>query len=150
MEKLCKNIKDDEINHVVFFMNPWKAPGLDGFHSGFYQKLWNIVGRKVYEFVKKVWEIHSELAMVNQTNICLIPKTIHPEFINQFRPISLCNVIYKVVSKFIVEYLNDSIPKLVYLFQSSFVSGQNICKNIKVAQEIVHNMNKMKGNKGFS
>lgn len=133
----------------MFCMNPWKSLGPDGFPIGFYQKSWNIVNRKVCEFVKKTWENPSELKLVNKSNICLIPKTNHLEFVNQFRLISLCNVIYKVVSKVIVERLKDNIPKLVSPFQIGFMLGQDIHKNIIVAQELVHSMNKMKGKKCF-
>jgi hypothetical protein len=111
-------------------MKPWKAPGPDGFPAGFFQKSWSIVGASVYDFVVKVWSNPSAIATVNQTDICLIPKIARPEFVNQFRPISLCNTIYKVVSKIMVERLKDYIPKLVSPFQAGFVPGRNIHENI--------------------
>jgi hypothetical protein len=80
---------------------------------------------------------------VNQTDICLIPKVPQPEFVNQFRPISLCNTIYKVVSKVIVERLKELVPIIVSLFQTGFVPRRNIHENIVVAQEMTHSMTKM-------
>ncbi|MCH81151.1 putative non-LTR retroelement reverse transcriptase, partial [Trifolium medium] len=130
-------------------MSPWKAPGPDGFPAGFYQKSWGIVGKSVCDFVKKVWNEPSVIASVNQTDICLIPKVDHPESVSQFRPISLCNAIYKVVSKVMVERLKVHIPKLVSPFQTDFVSGQNIHENIIIAQEMIHSMGKTKGRKGY-
>lgn len=53
------------------------------------------------------------LGDVNYTDICLIPKTTHPKFVNQIRPISLCNTLYKIVSKVIVNRLKECIPIIV-------------------------------------
>ncbi|WJX55356.1 Protein DETOXIFICATION 41 [Trifolium repens] len=130
-------------------MNPWKAPGPDGFQAGFYQQSWDIVGPSVCDFVQKVWRMPSTIAMVNQTDICLIPKVDHPELVTQFRPISLCNTIYKIVSKVIVARLKNYIPKLVSPFQTGFVPGRNIHENIVVTKEMVHSMHMAKGRKGF-
>jgi hypothetical protein len=85
----------------------------------------------------------SHIVSVNQTDICLIPKVPQPEFVNQFRPISLCNTIYKVVSKVIVERLKELVPIIVSLFQTGFVPRRNIHENIVVAQEMTHSMTKM-------
>lgn len=133
MEKLGKHVTDEEIKHALFCICPWKAPGPDGFPVEFYQKAWHVVGRKVYEFVKKMWESPSEIAIINQTYIRLIPKMNHPKFVSQFRLISLCNAIYKVVSKVLVERLKVSIPKLVSPNKSRFVLGRNIHENIIMA-----------------
>jgi hypothetical protein len=130
-------------------MSPWKAPGPDGFPAGFYQKSWETVGSTVCDFVRNVWTKPSNISMVNQTDICLIPKIDQPEFVSQFRPISLCNTIYKIVSRVIVERLKECIPNLISPFQTGFVPGRNIHENIVVAKEMVHSMNKMKGRKGY-
>jgi hypothetical protein len=93
--------------------------------------------------VRDVWRNPSHIVSVNQTDICLIPKVPQPEFVNQFLPISLCNTIYKVVSKVIVERLKELVPIIVSLFQTGFVPRRNIHKNIVVAQEMTHSMTKM-------
>jgi hypothetical protein len=148
ISKLALPVQNDEIKSALFSMSPWKAPGPDGFPAGFYQKAWGTVGNSVCEFVCNVWNNPSSIAMVNQTDICLIPKVHQPEYVTQFRPISLCNTIYKIVSKVVVERLKICIPKLVSPFQTGFVPGRNIHENIIVAKEMVHSMHKMKGRKG--
>jgi hypothetical protein len=147
-DKIDAPVKEEEVKNAVFNMHPWKAPGPDGFPAGFYQKSWDIVSSNVYRFVDNVWKNPSSIADVNQTDICLIPKVVKPEYIHQFRPISLCNTNYKIVTKVIVERLKECIATLISPFQTGFVPGRNIHDNIVVAKEMAHSMHQMKGRKG--
>jgi hypothetical protein len=129
-------------------MHPWKAPGPDGFPAGFYQKSWEVVGETVFRFVESVWHNPRIIADVNKTDICLIPKVEKPEYVTQFRPISLCNTNYKIVSKVIVERLKECIATLISPYQTGFVPGRNIHENIVIAKEMAHTMHFKKGKKG--
>lgn len=71
-------------------MKSWKAPDPYGFSAGFYQRSWNVVGTKVSDFVRKVWEKPDEIVEVNQTDICLIPKVEQPHTVMHDFAISLC------------------------------------------------------------
>jgi hypothetical protein len=114
LQDISCDIVDEEIRRAVFSMSPWKAPGPDGFPAGFYQKSWNIVGKGVCDFVRQVWANPLLLREVNCTDICLIPKVERPEFIHQFRPISLCNTIYKIVSKVLSPQLSLPIKRALF------------------------------------
>ncbi|VVA35314.1 PREDICTED: reverse mRNAase, partial [Prunus dulcis] len=86
---------------------------------------------------------------LNETLIALVPKVERPMFMNQLRPISLCNTLYKVVSKILVSRLRPCMTKLVSPNQVSFVPGRQITDNIIVAQEVLHKFKNAKGKKGF-
>lgn len=115
-------------------MKPWKAPGPDGFPAAFYQNSWDIVGKNMCDYVQRIWRKPDGIAKVNQTNICLIPKVDHPKIVMQFRLISLCNAIYKVVNKVIMGRYKNHMDRLTSLFQTGFVQGKVIHENIIIAK----------------
>lgn len=92
-QRLGQEVTKDEIDNAMFCMKPWKAPGSGGFQARFYQTNWNLVAPETYDFVKKMWRTHDLIGGVNAMDICLIPKVPKAEFVNQFRLISLCNLI---------------------------------------------------------
>jgi len=98
MTQLQTAISDQDVKHAVFSMNPWKAPGPDGFRLVFI----SIRGKQLMQAHAVLWEEYrknpSIMDKINFTDICLIPKVEHPEFVNQFWPISLCNTLYKIVT----------------------------------------------------
>ena len=81
---------------AVFGMVPFKAPGPNGLHVGFYQHMWDMVGDTICRFSLDFFHT-GVLEGLNKTLLTLIPKVSTPEFISQFRPISLCNVTYKML-----------------------------------------------------
>jgi hypothetical protein len=74
-----------------------KAPGPDGMHAIFYKRFWDVVGEKVTEEVLAVLNGGPMPANWNDTCVVLIPKTKNPESMKDLRPISLCNVVYKLI-----------------------------------------------------
>ena len=82
--------------------------------------------------------------------LVLIPKVDTPETIMQFQPISLCNVVYKIISKVLVNRLKPCMDALINPLQASFIHGRQTVDNIIVAQEMVHSIRKSKVVKGGS
>ncbi|KAG7586300.1 Reverse transcriptase zinc-binding domain [Arabidopsis thaliana x Arabidopsis arenosa] len=78
---------------------------------------------------------------LNRTNICLIPKKMAAERLTDFRPISLCNVGYKIIGKVLANRLKKFLPKIISETQAAFVEGRLITDNILVAHELVHALN---------
>ncbi|KAL9684008.1 hypothetical protein QQ045_021439 [Rhodiola kirilowii] len=119
-------------------MCPTKAPGPDGFHAMFYQKYWHIIKDSVIHSVKRVFSSGRMEEGMNETLIVLIPKIKKPKKIEEFRPISLCNVSAKIVMKVIANRLKDILPEIVSDSQSAFVPGRLITDNILLAREVLH------------
>ena len=134
---LTKPVTIEEVKLVAFQMGSLKAPGPDGIPALFYQKYWPIVGRDIWEAVSHFFSNGYILQEWNHTNICLIPKTDRPEEASQFQPISLCNVIYKIISKIISNRLKPILKSIVSPFQNAFVPGRLMADNCLIAHELV-------------
>lgn len=118
---LGRPIENGEVEKAIFAMKAWKAPDPDSFQAAFYQSNWHMIANDFYKFASSIWQNPSSISQVNDTDICLIPKTNKPEFVTQFRPVSLCNVCYKVITKVIVSRLKLLIADIVSPFQTGFI-----------------------------
>ncbi|KAG7581014.1 Reverse transcriptase zinc-binding domain [Arabidopsis suecica] len=137
-QKLTREISPEEVKRALFSLHPDKAPGPDGMTAFFYQKFWDLTGPDLIKLVQNFHSSGSFDDRLNETNICLIPKTDRPRKMAEFRPISLCNVGYKVISKVLSLRLKKLLPDLISETQSAFVAGRLITDNILIAQENFH------------
>jgi len=145
---LCAPYSETEIFQALKAMHPSKAPGPDGFTALFFQQFWDVVGHDVCRVVLQVLQGGPMPASLNHTNIVLIPKTAHPTNLAQFRPISLCNVIYKLITKVISTRLKSLLPSIISEMQSAFTPGRLITDNILVSYEVFHSIHHQKSSNG--
>ena len=139
----------EEIKDALWSMKPYKAPGPDGLHAGFFQRFWLVVGGSVVEEVRNVFRDKRVPDFLNRTHIVLIPKVQGPETIGNYRPISLCNTIYKIITKIIVARIRPHLEYLVSPFQTAFVPGRRGADNVIIVQELIHSIGRAKGRKGY-
>ncbi|XP_057444702.1 uncharacterized protein LOC130736943 [Lotus japonicus] len=140
----------EEVEEAIFHMHPTKAPGLDGLPALFFQKFWHILGDDVSNFCLEVLHNIISPGSINKTLIVLIPKIKKSVHATQFRPISLCNVIFKIITKTIANRLKIVLSDIIVGPQSAFVPGRLITDNALVAYECFHLMKKkMYGRNGM-
>ncbi|KAL2224940.1 UNVERIFIED_CONTAM: hypothetical protein Sindi_3058100, partial [Sesamum indicum] len=125
-----------DVKQAVFDIAEDKAPGPDGYSSGFFKAAWPIVGQEVTTAVMDFFNTGRLLKQINTTLLALIPKVHAPMTVSDFRPISCCNVLYKVIAKIIVQRLSVILDKLISPGQAAFVPGRSIGDNIMLAQEL--------------
>lgn len=97
MRSVIVLMEADEIKVGMWSLKAFKALGLNGLHAGFFQCFWLIVGNSVVEEVKKIFAAKEIPEELNRTFITLNPKIPGPETLNNYRPINLCNTVYKIV-----------------------------------------------------
>ena len=112
-DSLDADVIDKEIRTSFWSLKAFKAPGPDGLHTGFFQRFWLVVGRSVMEEVKKVFLLKEVPEFLNSTLISLIPKIPGPKTLSNYRPISLCNTVYRIVSKVIVARLRPLLDQVI-------------------------------------
>ncbi|XP_022762159.1 uncharacterized protein LOC111308084 [Durio zibethinus] len=130
------------------------------FHHRLYKMMNNFlltefIAEDMYDVVKQIHPTKAprsdgRLDDINNTNIVLIPKVKDPKSMSQFRPISICNVIYKIIAKTLAKRLKHILPSLVSENQSAFVPRRLITDNVLIAYGILHILKlKKKGKEGW-
>ena len=137
-QSLIKDFTKEEVLAALKQMHPTKAPSPDDMSAIFFQKYWDVVGNDVTSMVLNVLNCNKSIVEINKTYITLVPKTKSPTKITEYRPISLCNVVYKLISKVLANRLKVTLPQLITENQSVFLSERLITDNVLVAFEVMH------------
>ena len=147
---LDRDFQAEEVDQALRQMAPLTAPGPDGMSPIFYKTYWHIVGKDVTTMVLNALNSGVVHKSLNPTFISLIPKIKNLKRVSDFRPISLCNVVYKLITKVLVNRLKFFLSNLVFESQSAFLSGRLISDNVLVAFETLHYLKrKTQGKLGF-
>lgn len=143
-EPLCKEISDSEIKQALWSIKDGKSPGPDGYNSHFFKKSWSVVGYDICAAVRYYFVNGAMLRQTNATTITLIAKVSNLASLNDYRPISCCNVLYKIISKIMSSRLRSVLNKIIHPNQSVFIPGRRIVDNVFLVHELVkgHHLNK--------
>uniref|UniRef100_A0A803Q1H3 Reverse transcriptase domain-containing protein n=1 Tax=Cannabis sativa TaxID=3483 RepID=A0A803Q1H3_CANSA len=133
----------DEIKNALFTISGDKAPGSVGLNAHFYQKNWNVLGKDLCTALFNVFNNHSDLSTINGTTLVLIPQ----KKIRDFRSISLCSTLYKIISKVLTNRLKTILHSIISSNQSVFLSDMLIFDNIFIANELINAIHYMKKGK---
>lgn len=138
---------EEEITEALAQMCPTKAPGPDGLPAAFYQKHWKSVKEGVISTCLHILNNSGTIAPLNHTYIALIPKCAKPRKVTEFRPISLYNVIYRIIAKTVAKRLKTILHNVIDASQSAFIPNRLITDNIIVGYECLHKIRHSKGKK---
>jgi hypothetical protein len=147
---LLKAYTTEEVELALLQMHPLKSSSPDGFAACFYQKSWATMKTEVCVAVLDFLNNGNFDNELNVTHIALILKKKNPSILTDYRPTSLCNVLYKLIAKVIANRLKKVLAIIISLSQSAFVPGRLITDNVLVAFEALCTMDrKLKGREGY-
>lgn len=121
----------------MFAMPNNKVPGPDGYSAEFFWESWEIVGVDMIAAVKEFFTAGRLLRQFNTTVISLILKVVGADHLTQFRPISLCSTVYKVMTRLLKMKLKICVSDIVQRNQVGFVQDRLLCENVLLATELV-------------
>ncbi|XP_026459928.1 uncharacterized protein LOC113360657 [Papaver somniferum] len=123
-------------------MDPESSPGPDGFSGIFYTSCWHIIQEDFIKFIQFCWSRKFIPKGLNSNFLVLLPKVQGAKTANQFRPIGLSNVSFKIFTKIITTRLSSVMGKLISPQQAAHVKGRSIHEQVLLASELVNEMKK--------
>lgn len=137
--KLIAPITVKDLQHAIGDISDIKVPGYDGFNAFFFKDLglFPLVGAVVTKVVLNFFEINVMFRPINCTTVTLIPKVSNPNKLIEFRPISSCSLLCKIISKILTKRMQKVIDIIVDKCQSAFVPDRVINDNIIIIHELI-------------
>ena len=121
---LIREVSRQEVEAALNSMASDKSPGPDGLNARSIKFLWPLIRVKIEAFIRKFLESGTLRAGVNSSFISLIPKMQEPKSVKDFRPISLINTTFKILTKLLAVRLSNHMPSLISDNQSGFIKGR--------------------------
>ncbi|WVZ53561.1 hypothetical protein U9M48_004484, partial [Paspalum notatum var. saurae] len=132
----------DEVRAAIFQMEHNKAPGPDGFPPEFYQVFWNVIKTDLMALFDEFHKGNLALNRLNFGNITLIPKVGDASKIQQYRPICLLNVSFKIFTKVATNRIVKVAHKIIRPSQTPFLPGRKIMEGVVVLHETLHELHR--------
>jgi hypothetical protein len=143
-EFLTSPFTEEEVRLAIFQMEHNKAPGPDGFPPEFYQVLWGLIKDDLMALFSDFYQGTLPLNRLNFGNIILLPKKTNARVIQQYRPICLLNVSFKIFTKVATNRLSSFAQKLIRPTQTAFLTGRNIMEGAVILHETIHELHTKK------
>lgn len=126
-----------------------KSPSPDGMNMLFYKQFWTTIGRDVIHVVHNSFRVGRITRTVYHTFLTLILKRAVANRVEQFRPIALCNVIYKVITKILASRLKPHLHTITHPSQLAFIPSRSLLENCIINHEIMWYLNSRRGKTGY-
>lgn len=132
------------VSEILFQICPTKALRLNGLLTIFYQNHWRMVKIGVFTTCM-ILNKQGTIASLNHIYFAFILKIGKPKKITDYRPISWCNIIYRIVTKTIANRLKQFLHQVISQTQSAFTSTRLIIDNIIICYKCLHKSRHSKG-----
>eukprot|EP00253_Pinus_taeda_P006943 PITA_06943 len=139
-DSIMREVSKEEVESIIKSMAKNKSPGPDGWTIELFQHFFDQIDAELTELVEESRRKGEVYQPFNSTFIALISKKEVPENFEYFRPISLCNSIYKIITKVIAVWLKPILSRCISNEQFGFLDGRQIHEAIGVAQETIHSV----------
>ncbi|XP_022899293.1 uncharacterized protein LOC111412589 [Olea europaea var. sylvestris] len=139
---LVWDISFEEIKEALFGIGDNKSLGSVGYTSCFFKSTWGCIEHDFVEAIMKFFSLGSIPKQINHAVIALVPKSTHAPSVEDYRSISCCNVIYKVITKILASRLRPILGDIVDQAQAAFIEGRNMTENIHLTQELMRQYNR--------
>ena len=133
-----KSFTEEEICDFIWSMEPDKALRPDDFSIHFYRDCWDKIKIDLLRMIKDFHQRAKVGGITNSTFLALIPKEVNMISFERFRPISLCNASYKIMSKLLENRIKPLLENLISPMQGGFVKRRHILDNVIQVQEAMH------------
>jgi hypothetical protein len=138
--QLFRACTKDEIWNVLKSFTRDKSPGPDGWTVEFYLHFFELVGDDLWDLVEDSRIRGGVNRAINSTFLALIPKANKPTTLGDYRPITLCNLCYKIITKILANRIKPFLSRTLSGEQLGFLKGRQILDAIGTAQECLHNI----------
>ena len=138
--RLTKAFSEEEIRDAVWLCDGSKCPGPDGFNLNFIKESWEIIKDEVVEAMAFFHESGCIPKGCNASFVALVPKVRDPTYLEQYRPISLVGVMYKVISKVLAERIKKVLAAIIDECQSAFLKDRVILDSVLMANEVIEEL----------
>ncbi|KAE8813355.1 Signal recognition particle 54 kDa protein, chloroplastic [Hordeum vulgare] len=135
---LLTPFEEEEVPTIIKGMNPYSAPGREGLSVRFSQTFWHSIKGEIVALFHEFEQGVSNLSRLNFGIIFLTPKVPGASDIRQFRPITVINVIFRILAKGYTSRAALLAPRITHPNQKAFVKGHLILDGILVLHEVIH------------
>ena len=138
-KELCEGeIREAEAKIVLNHMKEKKSPGIDGLPIEFYKTFWDLIGTFLMSVYNESYRLSELPYSMNRSVISLLYKKGEKNDIKNYRPISLTNTDYKILTHIITNRLHIVLNSIINIEQTAYVKKRYIGENIRLIEDLVN------------